>query len=221
MKTPRLAKQGKANLFTIVLMLIGAGLMIGAWGETKAQPPAGWTDVSEEVGAALDELESNADRQNGQDVGKESGGRMASTDKGTNSGPTDAAGEAVMKQASAGGPSSAADATGHALQGAADGARRTEEHASQAQDPAAADASGTAAGPSTASGASQEGKIDINRAAANELDALPGIGAAKAQAIVAEREAGGPFGSADDLLRVKGIGPKLLAKLKPHVVALP
>ncbi|TYP78054.1 ComEA family DNA-binding protein [Paenibacillus methanolicus] len=212
MKAPLLAKKGKTNLFTIVLLLLGAGLMIGAWGETKAQPPAGWTDVSKEVGATLDELDLSADRPDGEGSGKEGqaatdGGRAASVDKRPSTTPSVAAGEAGTK--------------GTAVQAHADGAQRTEANASQAQDPAASDVPTTAAGATSSEVAVQEGQIDINRAAANELDALPGIGAAKAQAIVAEREAGGPFGSADDLLRVKGIGPKLLAKLKPHVVALP
>ena len=53
-------------------------------------------------------------------------------------------------------------------------------------------------------------KLDINHATAEQLDALPGIGAVKAQTIVSDREKNGLFHSVDDLLRVKGIGPKLL-----------
>jgi len=41
---------------------------------------------------------------------------------------------------------------------------------------------------------------------------LKGIGAAKAKAIVAYREAHGPFSSVDDLLEVKGIGAATLEK---------
>ncbi|NBC69486.1 hypothetical protein GT003_10830 [Paenibacillus sacheonensis] len=66
--------------------------------------------------------------------------------------------------------------------------------------------------------ASSAGKIDVNHASAAELDALPGIGAAKANAIVADRERNGAFRSADDLQRVKGIGPKLVEKLKSLIV---
>ncbi|CAH1221056.1 ComE operon protein 1 [Paenibacillus plantiphilus] len=64
-----------------------------------------------------------------------------------------------------------------------------------------------------------DGLIDINAATAEELDALPGIGAAKALAIVKEREKNGRFHSVEDLLRVKGIGPKLLEKMKSSIVA--
>ena len=78
-----------------------------------------------------------------------------------------------------------------------------------------------AADPDAASQSSQDGKIDVNHASSAELDALPGIGASKAEAIVADRERNGPFRSADDLLRVKGIGPKLLDKMKSLIVLGP
>lgn len=78
------------------------------------------------------------------------------------------------------------------------------------------------AGTVEARGASAEGGvIDINRATALEFDALPGIGAIKAQTIVADREKNGRFQTADDLLRVKGIGPKLLEKIRGSIVARP
>ncbi|QYR20175.1 ComEA family DNA-binding protein [Paenibacillus sp. sptzw28] len=85
-----------------------------------------------------------------------------------------------------------------------------------------ANGSSKEAGTVKAGGASAEdGKIDINRANAQEFDALPGIGAIKAQTIVADREKNGRFQTADDLLRVKGIGPKLLDKIRGSIVARP
>ncbi|PAU78915.1 ComEA family DNA-binding protein [Halomonas salipaludis] len=48
--------------------------------------------------------------------------------------------------------------------------------------------------------------IDVNTADAELLAELPGIGATRAQAIIDEREANGPFESADDMSRVSGIG---------------
>ncbi len=59
--------------------------------------------------------------------------------------------------------------------------------------------------------------IDINRASAKDLEALPGVGAATAQAIVRYREAHGPFATVDDLTGVKGIGPKTVEKLRDQV----
>jgi competence ComEA-like helix-hairpin-helix protein len=62
--------------------------------------------------------------------------------------------------------------------------------------------------------------LDLNRATAEELETLPGIGAAKAAAILAAREAAGGFKSPDDLESVRGIGPALMAKLRPLVVVV-
>ncbi|TWI53927.1 competence protein ComEA [Pseudomonas duriflava] len=56
-------------------------------------------------------------------------------------------------------------------------------------------------------------RININSADAVLLDKhLKGVGVAKAKAIIAYREAHGPFASVDELLEVKGIGPAILEK---------
>ena len=55
--------------------------------------------------------------------------------------------------------------------------------------------------------------VDINTADANTLEtALTGIGAAKAAAIVAYRDANGPFKTLDELAKVKGVGEKTVEK---------
>ena len=65
------------------------------------------------------------------------------------------------------------------------------------------------------------GRVDLNAASAEELESLPGIGPSLAGAIVAYREANGPFDGVDDLDDVPGIGPKTLENIRPLVVALP
>jgi competence protein ComEA len=59
--------------------------------------------------------------------------------------------------------------------------------------------------------------VSINSAVVEELDALPGIGPAIAQDIVAYREANGPFTSVDQLTDVPGIGPSKLEQIRPLV----
>ncbi len=59
--------------------------------------------------------------------------------------------------------------------------------------------------------------ININRATAAELEALPGVGAVTAKAIVAYREEHGPFHSVDQLLEVRGIGPGRLEAVRDQV----
>lgn len=65
---------------------------------------------------------------------------------------------------------------------------------------------------------SQEGKVNVNTAGARELMDLPGIGEKKAQAMIDYRNREGAFRNLSDLGKVKGIGPKMLEKLKPLVV---
>lgn len=70
-----------------------------------------------------------------------------------------------------------------------------------------------------ASGITADGKVILNRADASALRRLPGVGAKRAEAILALRaKLGGRFKRVSDLLRVKGIGPKGLKKIEPHVV---
>ncbi|MCX7169124.1 MAG: ComEA family DNA-binding protein [Proteobacteria bacterium] len=59
--------------------------------------------------------------------------------------------------------------------------------------------------------------VNINTAAEAELDKLPGVGPAKAKAIVEDRKKNGPFKTVDDLKRVKGIGDKNFEKLKSEI----
>ena len=60
-------------------------------------------------------------------------------------------------------------------------------------------------------------KLDLNEATAAELDALPGIGPALAGRIIERRKIAGGFHSVEDLLNVRGIGEKTLAKFRQWV----
>ena len=61
------------------------------------------------------------------------------------------------------------------------------------------------------------GTIGVNTATADELTALPGIGPVLAERIVTERTLHGPYHFPADLLRVSGIGPKVLARILPLI----
>jgi competence protein ComEA len=60
------------------------------------------------------------------------------------------------------------------------------------------------------------GPVDVNKATAEELQRLPGVGPRRSQLIIDERQKR-PFKSVDDLRRVPGFGPKTLERLRPHV----
>ncbi len=61
-------------------------------------------------------------------------------------------------------------------------------------------------------------KIDLNRVGFYDLQSLPGVGPVIAERILAYRDSVGGFGAAEDLLKVRGIGPAKLKKLKDRVI---
>ncbi|MFZ1059087.1 MAG: helix-hairpin-helix domain-containing protein [Candidatus Rokuibacteriota bacterium] len=58
------------------------------------------------------------------------------------------------------------------------------------------------------------GRLDLNRATADELRRLPGVGPTLADQIVQARERRGRFATADDLRSVPGMGPKKLERIR-------
>jgi comEA protein len=64
--------------------------------------------------------------------------------------------------------------------------------------------------------------VDLNTASEKALLSLPGVGPSTAKAILAHRAASGGFRAVDDILQVKGIGPKKLEAMRPYLrVAAP
>ena len=82
---------------------------------------------------------------------------------------------------------------------------------------AARPAKDTKAKPSDAASASVKKLININTAAQADLELLPGIGPALAKRIMDYRSTKGPFKRVDDLDAVKGIGPKILERVRGMV----
>ena len=60
--------------------------------------------------------------------------------------------------------------------------------------------------------------VNLNTATAEQLQSLPGIGGVTAERIVAYRTQNGPFATADDLVKVKGVGSKVLEKVRSQIV---
>lgn len=67
-------------------------------------------------------------------------------------------------------------------------------------------------------GRSYEFTLEVNSATWVEWMQLEGIGETLATRIVEDREANGPFSSIEDVQRVRGIGPKTLERIRPHLV---
>ncbi|MDC0749137.1 ComEA family DNA-binding protein [Polyangium mundeleinium] len=84
---------------------------------------------------------------------------------------------------------------------------------------AAADAGVEAGAPIAA--VTADGRVILNLATEEDLRKLPGIGATKAKAILALRAKLGRFKRPEDLLRVKGLGRKSLARLRPKLLIDP
>jgi len=71
------------------------------------------------------------------------------------------------------------------------------------------------------SDASEPAPLNLNTATEAELLALPGVGPAKAKAILAFREAHGGFQSVSQLLRIKGFGRATFKRLRPLLGVAP
>lgn len=63
--------------------------------------------------------------------------------------------------------------------------------------------------------------VNVNTASQNELETLNGIGPAKAKAIIDYRSKNGPFKTAEDLDKVPGIGPGIMAKIRNDITLAP
>ena len=59
--------------------------------------------------------------------------------------------------------------------------------------------------------------LDLNRATREDLEALPGVGPATARRILELRTRKGRLTSVEELLEVRGIGPRTLSRLRPYV----
>ncbi|MDD9964713.1 MAG: helix-hairpin-helix domain-containing protein [Myxococcales bacterium] len=119
----------------------------------------------------------------------------------------------LVALAHAGAPWLTTDASTDPLTPGAPSSRRNETMGSDPNGAARADSSGS-------SGAARlrDGKpLDLNLASPEDLQLLPRVGPRLAERIVAHRQQHGPFEAVEDLTRVRGIGAKTLAGLRPMI----
>ena len=66
-------------------------------------------------------------------------------------------------------------------------------------------------------GSSEQGKIDLNTATAEELQQLEHIGETMAERIIAYREANGGFSSVEELMNINGIGETVFEEIRGRI----
>ncbi|WP_018752726.1 ComEA family DNA-binding protein [Paenibacillus sanguinis] len=186
----------KLVMTSIVSAMLGAGLMLLATGASKPAGIEGWVPVNVEVAAALNEA--------------------AEGERATSSGEVQVnvnAMSAAKAETEEGQPSTSSAAV-------AQSAGKSEAAASDIQENIVGVASGSTVPGDTAETHKQvvdSSLISINQAGLLELQDIPGVGEKKAQAIMDYRDAHGGFTSIEELTEVKGIGDKMLAKMKPYI----
>ncbi|MFD2333759.1 ComEA family DNA-binding protein [Cohnella sp. GCM10020058] len=218
------------------LLAGAAAAALLAWGwlaPTDGGVP-GWEPVNAQIAAAVADAEIESGKTEGTDKSASAAAKTDSTAADrpiASGGAAKPAADGAITNASE--VSKASETSGKASGGTpvvADGSSTASGGVDKTTEASAQAGSAANAGPAanTGNGAPQgagsedlaaDGRLDINLASAAELDALPGIGPAKAEAIVQYRDAHGRFRSAESLKDVKGIGDKLLAKLLPLIKA--
>jgi competence protein ComEA len=101
--------------------------------------------------------------------------------------------------------------------GAADPSSQQDEHVSILPHVIQPDRVGRETPQPPPAGPPQSGPLDLNRASAEELQALPGIGPVLAQRVVEYRSSAGGFRRVEDLRQVKGIGAKKYDRVRTLV----
>ena len=121
--------------------------------------------------------------------------------------------DAMKDQVSFGSATTAKTSKSHKSQTA----KTTDENAAPSKSSSSSSKSTASSERSSSKALSPTGRVNINTASAEELDALPGIGPSKAQAIIDYRNEHGKFGSIEDIKNVKGIKEGEFSKIQDRI----
>ncbi|MGQ3480541.1 ComEA family DNA-binding protein [Paenibacillus sp. TY11] len=204
----------------ITLAVIGSGLILFAGGQ-RSEPQEEWTLLNHKVEQVLamesepNESQRNSDSAQGKRAVKET------TDKAERSTNAEAA-DNVKRDTVQSSTGVSAAVSEHSIAGNSSTVKQSGVVASSSHTGIASSNGATTSRTNTVSDSvttpiSGEKKVNINTATAAELMELPGVGAKKAEAILNYRNQHGPFKRVNDLDQVKGIGAKMLSKMKPYV----
>ncbi len=208
----RMRKTWAAALFAIAAAL----LCFVLFRESREQGIEGWTPVNEALQEAIGSLASSS--------GVEGEERQAAADLTAGQGTDQSTGQPAVQPGQS--PSQPSDDPSDPLSDQAASQSPSHGSAPPLSQPSSQTPSPASSGHAVEAGeeAPREagpGTLDLNRATEAELDALPGIGPSKAKAILAHRDKIGGFRRVEQLLDVKGIGPKVFEHLSGlvHVAA--
>lgn|GEM_PF-1111300 len=212
----RMRKTWAAALFAIAVAL----LCFVLFRESREQGIEGWTPVNEALQEAIGSLASPS--------GVKGEERQAAADLTAGQGTDQSTGQPAVQPSQP--PSQTLDdpsdpisdqAASQSSSQASDSSLSQPPNPISSQTPSPASSDPAAEAVEDAPREAGPGTLDLNRATEADLDALPGIGPSKAKAILAHRDKIGGFRRVEQLLDVKGIGPKVFEHLSGlvHVAA--
>ncbi|MCD9023038.1 ComEA family DNA-binding protein [Cohnella silvisoli] len=205
----------KTNKIIVTGMMLTGGLLLAyaLFHSSKDASIPGWVSVNEPLKATIENLQ-NTQESNSSQTPRASANSLSDLQGGELKGDKvegdavkgnayEAKGSEVQGEAAKGGTVEGKEATGEGANG-----KNVDSHEEGS-------AGNTPTKPDIESDHST--LLDLNQATQSDLDNLPGIGPSKAKAIIAYREKLNGFRNVEQLLEVKGIGPKVLERISSKI----
>ncbi|WDZ57376.1 ComEA family DNA-binding protein [Paenibacillus polymyxa] len=207
----------------ITLAVIGSGLILFAGGQ-RTEPQEEWSLLNHKVEQALAIESQPIESQRSSEYAEGKHAVKEASDQAERSANDEAVDNVKhnTKQSSTGVSADLSENSEHSMAGNSSTVKQSDVADSRSDTAIASSNAATTSRTNTVNDSaipsiSGEKKVNINTATAAELMELPGVGAKKAEAILNYRNQHGLFKRVNDLDHVKGIGAKMLAKMKPYV----